>query len=271
MTKASGRLVFGAVTVAVSEHRAGAVRTAGVAAGRMRLFVVRGGTLEMPSREGMHRIPEGHGAVVTGTASVQIASKDGCEVISIGMPFDGLSDLTLPKNAVILLDDEGMLRPIGAFVQALHESRDVAVLTRDHVGSMLHAMLSAAVRRAAAEVAAPPSTVAQRASAIIRQQCADPALTPAVVAAALNMSLRQLEREFLREGRTIRQEVRRIRVATAAALLKDGAHSARSIDAIAVQVGLSNGSSLARAMAAEGMASPARMRAGAARHRRAAL
>lgn len=257
-------LVFGAVTISVHEHDAGSDRASGVAAGRLRLFLVRGGSVEIPTRDGRQVIRDGQGIVVTGTASVRMSSSSSGEVIGIGMPLDEIPQFSLPRNAAIPIEDAALLRPIGAFVHTLHGDDEIDVLSRGRFSQILRDMLLVVIRRAT--VGAGPGTVPsihQRAAAILRQRHADAGLSPAEVAAEVNVSLRQLEREFQSSGRTIRQEIRRIRVAAAVALLQEEGRPPQTIDAIAVQVGLSNGSSLARAMAAENLPSPARLRAAA--------
>jgi AraC-like DNA-binding protein len=103
-----------------------------------------------------------------------------------------------------------------------------------------------------------PQQPLTHALAVIVGRCTDPALTPAVVAQEARLSLRQLQRLFRERGTTVGREIRRARVEQALTLLRDRQYDALSIDQVAQFVGFSNGSSLARAMAAEGHASPTR-------------
>ncbi|MGV2982249.1 helix-turn-helix domain-containing protein [Microbacterium sp. AGC85] len=94
--------------------------------------------------------------------------------------------------------------------------------------------------------------------AVIALGFRDPALAPAAVAHEVRLSLRQLQRHFRERGTTIGREIRRTRVEQALAVLRDQGRDALSIDEVAESVGFSGGSSLARAMAAEGHVSPMR-------------
>lgn len=255
------RLVLGALTIAVHDHDSHADRTSGVAAGRVRLFLVRGGSVQIPSRSGQVEVDDGQGILVTGPTSVRMSSSGPGEVITVGMPVDAFPEVALPRNSAVLVEDAVLLRPISAFVSTLHAGGALDVLSRDRFAQILRDMILIAIRRAVgrAGVAAAPS-LHQRATSIIRRRYAEASLSAADVAAEMNVSLRQLERGFRPSGRTIRQELRRIRVAAAAALLREDPSAVRTVDAIATRVGLSNGSSLARAISAEGLPSPTRLR-----------
>lgn len=98
---------------------------------------------------------------------------------------------------------------------------------------------------------------------MIAARVGDPALRPALLARDLNVSLRTLQRQFAAQGTTIERSVRRSRVNHAVALLRDRTYDSLSIDRVAQACGLSNGSSLARAFAAEGMERPGSVRAAA--------
>lgn len=95
---------------------------------------------------------------------------------------------------------------------------------------------------------------------VITARIGDPELTAASVAAELNISLRTLQRHFSVRGTTMDRSIRAARVRHAMTLLKDPAYSSLSVERIAHACGLANGSSLARAFAAEGQASPTRVR-----------
>jgi len=255
------RLMLGAITIAAHELPPAADRTSGVAAGRVRLLLVRSGSVQIPSRDAPVEIGDGQGVLVTGTASVRMSSPGGGDVLAVGMPADALPELSLPRNSAMLIEDAVLLRPIGAFVHALHRGEPLDVLSRERFAPILRDMILVAIRRGAAGAGVTvAASLHLRALAILQRRYAEPGLTPLTVAAEVNVSLRQLEREFRPSGRTIRQEIRRIRVAAAVGLLQEHAYAAQTVDAIAARVGFSNGSSLARAISAEGLASPSHLR-----------
>lgn len=113
----------------------------------------------------------------------------------------------------------------------------------------------------------PAADLHAAALSVITARVGDPDLTAASVAAELNTSLRTLQRQFSARGTTMDRSIRNARVRHAMALLRDPAYSSLSIERVAHACGLANGSSLARAFAAEGHPSPTRVRA--ARHLRA--
>lgn len=260
------RLILGDITIAAHALPPGADRTSGVAAGRMRLLLVRGGPVRIPSRSGPVEIGDAQGVLVTGTASVRISTSHESDVIAVGMPVDAFPELSLPRNSAILLEDAVLLGPIAAFVHTLHSGGPLDLLSRERFAPILRDMILVAIRRGVggARVASVHS-LHLRALAILQRRYTEAALTPSAVATEMSVSLRHLEREFQPSGRTIRQEIRRIRVAAAVALLQESASMAQTVDAIAARVGFSNGSSLARAISAEGLASPSRLRPGGRR------
>lgn len=257
----STRMILGANTIAVHGLRAGADRTSGVASGRIKLLMVRGGSVRIPSGGGFVDLHDGQGLLVIGTASVRMMPSSDGEIIAVGMPVDALPGLSLTRNSAIAIEDAALMRPIGAFAHTVHGGDPLDALSRERFAGILRDLVLVAVRRAIAGIASPAPSLHHRATAILQRRFAEAGLTPARVASELHVSLRQLEREFQPSGRTIRQEIRRIRVLAAVALLQGDRSAELTIDAIAVRVGLSNGSSLARATAAEGLPSPSRVRA----------
>lgn len=107
----------------------------------------------------------------------------------------------------------------------------------------------------------PAADLHAAALSVITARVGDPDLTAASVAAELNTSLRTLQRQFTARGTTMDRSIRGARVRHAMTLLRDPAYSSLSIERVAHTCGLANGSSLARAFAAEGHPSPTRVRA----------
>lgn len=202
----------------------------------------------------------GQGVVVTGPALARIAAAGAAQSAVIDAPSVALSATPIPHRSLLLIENDAVLRPVDDFVRALlPPGQHLPRLSVEHLEAALLNMVDAAIIAAAGEGAATSSAL-DRALSLIESRYADPALTAHAIADDVNVSLRQLERDFAVLGRTIRQEIRRIRVLRAVALLRDPATARLSVSCIAEQVGLSNGSSLARAMAAEGLASPRRYR-----------
>ncbi|VXB73583.1 hypothetical protein MICRO8M_50117 [Microbacterium sp. 8M] len=258
---------LGAVTVAVHRHGRRSVRSIAVGRGRVVFFVSHDGVVDV-SLEG-RRITAvgGQGVVVTGPSLARISAADGAQSTVIDAPSVALSATPIPHRALLLIESSTVVRPANDFVRALLAGRHaVPQRARAHLESALVALVDAAITSSAAEKVQASSSL-DRALSLIEKRYSDPALSAQAIADDVNVSLRQLERDFAALGRTIRQEIRRMRVLKAVALLRDPAAARLSVSSIAEQVGLSNGSSLARAMAAEGLASPRQHRATGSRGR----
>jgi AraC-like DNA-binding protein len=94
------------------------------------------------------------------------------------------------------------------------------------------------------------------ARAAIVARCTDPLLDTAAVAEDCNVSVRTLERVLAESGTSPRHEIRRARIEYAISLLRNADYDSLGIDQIAAHAQFSNGSSLARAMRAEGYPPP---------------
>lgn len=96
---------------------------------------------------------------------------------------------------------------------------------------------------------------------VIRRDAVQPDCTAAHIAAELNVSLRNLEREFQQRGETVRRAVRDARIQHAIDLLRDPTRSGLTVSQIATFSGFSSGSALARAMASAEYGTPKSYRA----------
>lgn len=253
----------GSVTVAVHRHARRSVRSLAVGRGRVAFVASHDGVVDV-SLEG-RRISArgGQGVVVTGPSLARISAAHGAQSAVIDAPSVALAAAPIPHRSLLLVESSAVARPSSDFVLALLASgHGVPDRTLTHFESALMALMDAAITSGAVEKVAPSSSL-DRAMSLIEKRYADHALSAQAIADDVNVSLRQLERDFAALGRTIRQEIRRMRVLKAVALLRDPSTARMSITCLAQQVGLSNGSSLARAMAAEGLASPRQHRAAA--------
>ncbi|MGP5699929.1 helix-turn-helix domain-containing protein [Glutamicibacter arilaitensis] len=86
------------------------------------------------------------------------------------------------------------------------------------------------------------------ARAVIAQQCADPYLTPNIVAAEVSSSLRQLQSVFSAAGTTVAGEIRSRRALLARDLLIDSRYDVLTVEEIAQRSGFGNSKSLRRAL-----------------------
>jgi len=210
-------------------------------------------------------IPAGAAFLTRGHARRRVIVVETAEVIVLSVPTD-LFD-TRPSfaadEAVVLPADAPLVAPVFAFAEAAAgiEATDLSGVEHYFLERLLQEMaLAISLDQHQTREVPRERPLFERALTILATQCADASLTATSVARDLNVSLRQLERVLEEHGTTLRRELRRARVDHAVALLRDPAYAALTIDRVAEYSGFSNGSSLARAMAAENRPSPARIR-----------
>jgi AraC-like DNA-binding protein len=235
---------------------------------RVLLHIVRKGTLAVrwdDEPQGAAPVRSGQAFFTRGDRADEARASSPGEVVTLTVPdelFPGRAGFAA-DGPVLVRSDSALLAPIADFVlRAVDtEATDLTAIGHYYLERMLQEMavaLSLDVHRLR-EVPTTPDMFT-RAITIISAQCADPDISSASVAADVRISVRQLERVFRERGTTIAGELRRARIEHAAALLRDRQYDALSIDQIARYSGFSNGSSLARAMRAEGWEPPARIR-----------
>jgi AraC-like DNA-binding protein len=111
----------------------------------------------------------------------------------------------------------------------------------------------------------------QRAIAIIKQQCADPTLSPAKVARSVHCSLRLLQARFAEQRNSIAGEIRRQRVRRAHAMLTDARCGGLSVEEISYRAGFRAPVSMRRAFDREYGTTPRTLRCSPASDRRTSL
>lgn len=225
------------------------------------LLIVQSGELLAEFDGRSSRLVAGQGAFISAGAQLLITTSAGGEILTIGVARDAFED-GLIADAVVLpvLRQKSLLPAIAAFVSTVFAYPRVTGLSQHHFETLLRDMVRA-VMTGEKSISGTSETVMEQALAVIWERHADRSLSPAAIADEVNLSLRHLEREFSVRQTTIRREIRRVRVEVAAVQLADPALEHYSVGQVAQRVGFSNGSSLARAMAAEAKPSPSRIRA----------
>lgn len=232
---------------------------------QLRLYVVRSGEFARMADEDDRVV--GIGSGVFGFSDEQeLRVGIGCEILVIDAPLElmhqafgtGFCARTVPVDR-----DSQLLRPVVSFTAQILQDRraDYSNMSRYYierlVQEMLLGLLLDAKRTAKAPISASPYLLAQ---AIIEARSSDADLTTDVIAEEVRLSRRQLERLFQKNGTTVAGKVRASRVAAAATMLRDPSYAALGVDEVARYVGYGAGSSLTRAMAAEGMPAPSALR-----------
>ena len=187
----------------------------------------------------------------------------GSRMLTASVPGVLVRDIPLdPQRLHVVPQASALLAPAAAFLRATAAAPPNSRFTEYFFDRLLQEIALGLVVEAAGTA---PDSGSRRnpmvfAMAVIAAQCADPDLTAAAVAREVSISQRQLERLFRVRGTSIGHQIRRARVDLAVSMLRDPTHRALTVDQIAAHAGFSNGSSLARAMRAEGTGAPSSMR-----------
>lgn len=261
---ARASISFGSVAVRASRLPAGAGHLI-TDPRALHLIVVRQGFLVV-SALGQEACAAGGEAVfVPSVPRCELHTTEACELVMISVPAE-LGREIQDKDILAglsLIKDSALLMPMTAFAsQTVRNSgAEVSTLGRYYIERLLQEMLLGLLTDSghATRVSGAPDAYEQALS-LLSAQYADPSLTSETVAEAVNLSKRQLERLFERRGTTIRKMLRQIRLEHARSLLQDSNYLVLSTEQIARYVGFSGASSLARALAAEGHASPSKLR-----------
>lgn len=236
-----------------------------------------GGTVAARALRAYLLVPEGvarlqlPGRVVTLPPFSIAVAKDGSVEVPAGA--SALVIWTSPQYLPESLDDADgvsvhqtdpqLASSAGAFLAGLLEaptqtSPGAAFHTERLAREMLAALLLDMQERGQRERA--HDDLRDRALGLVWQRYADPQLSPAVVAAALNISQRQLSRVFRERHSTVVGTIRAVRVAAASNLI--ASDTSRSLDEVSVACGFITVSGMRQAFRSQGLVSPGRMRRG---------
>lgn len=208
------RRSIGSATITVFDQRPKHVHAVPVPEGRLLLLAVQDGVLDVPVRGGKVGLRSGQGVAVVGARAIRMSTSSRSRTTAVELPVPDLAAAAVPRRSLHIVDNPPVLRPMAEFISALAEGERSPALADEHMEGALQKMLDAALasvvsRRSDAD------TALEKALLVIELRHRDPSLTATAVANQINVSLRQLEREFHGTGRTIRREIRRARVLTA--------------------------------------------------------
>lgn len=233
--------------------------------GILGLHHVSSGAVEFETVDGRRRFATGETFALTHDSRMPCKPRGDLRVLSVLVPVEVLDSVGSPAPGEVWTVPPGsaLLEPALSFVgRAADVDPDALSGFGSYYFERLLQEMVVGVIVEGAHAAPPPHDpgLYGRAVAVIAAQRADPSLTPSAIARQIRISLRQLQRVFSARGTTAEREIRRSRVDHAVQLLGDPAYDALSVDRIGRYSGFAGGSSLARAMAAEGRESPARIR-----------
>lgn len=176
------------------------------------------------------------------------------EILVIRLPREAAESFTPhPPREVIAFEEVSTLeRSMYAFASSLISSQDpLSAVEIYALEQLLLEMAGASMLHRLGKgwaLGAPHAVLLDQAIAVIAQQCADPQLTPAIVAHEVRSSLRQLQTVFGNAGTSLSAEIRTRRAYNARALLRDARYDVLTIDQIAERSGFRTTMSMRRAL-----------------------
>jgi AraC-like DNA-binding protein len=234
-------------------------------AGLIGLHSVRSGGIDISSNSGMLRLRTNDAFLLSHDVPLPTSPREDLRLLSIVIPAEALSGFAAPAPGEVrpVASTSALLDPAVAFAEraAATDPEPVSGFGTYYFERLLQEMvLGVAVEGTRAPRVGAAADVYRDALSTIVAQRSDPRLTPRGIAEQLSISLRQLQRAFRARGTTPERAIRRSRVEHAVELLTDRTYDGLSVTLIGEYAGFSGGSSLARAMAQEGMGSPSEVR-----------
>lgn len=266
MSARSVGMEFGSILVQTHLlEPSGTVRVGG--ADELQLIAVRQGSLSLVSSVGA--CPLRAGEAVLSLAEVFCEAEDdaSAEIMTVTGPGELARDMheSLTSSPQVLPGASALLAPTLAFALRTLQPAGAgrSKLGDYYIERLLQEMMQGLLTDTSPTERTPRlrQDPYRQAVAVLAAQFTDAELTSDGVAEAVNLSRRQLEREFSKRGTTIRGELRRLRVERAVSMLGDADYALLTVDQVARHVGFSGASSLARAMAQEGYHAPSKLRA----------
>lgn len=233
--------------------------------GLIGLHSVRSGGLEISSDTGIVRLRANDAFLANHDALLPAALHDDLRLLSIVIPAEALAGFSAPAPREVrpVAATSALLAPAVAFAEraAANDSEPVSGFSNYYFERLLQEMVvGVAVEGTRAPRLGMTADIYRDAMSTIVAQRSDPDLSPRDIADQLRVSLRQLQRAFRARDVTVERAIRRSRVEHALELLRDRTYDGLSIAQVGLYSGFSGGSSLARAMAQEGTASPSVVR-----------
>jgi AraC-like DNA-binding protein len=186
------------------------------------------------------------------------------EVIAVWVPLETLRELIhdAPLRP-LTLHPTPMVQAFRAFTLAIaRNTEDSTSISRYAIERLLAEMVFGALLEVFAgdlpERGQAPLAERARSTMLLHRE--DPQFTIAELASELHVSLRHLQRAFAKLGTTPGDALRRLRVELAESLLRNPDYEVLTIEEIAAHSGFTSGLQLRRALRAEGLPSPTRIR-----------
>lgn len=190
------------------------------------------------------------------------------QLVAVTLPAQVLTDFGLDQvQALRALDpNSSMLTPVLGFLREVAvQDQDVPSVAAYFMEKLVHEMVGgiALENRGARFAATPDKGFFDQAMDYIAATAGDSCLTPATLAEALSLSLRQLQREFKRNNTSIAAVILQHRTELAVRHLKDPTLDVLPLEKIAEHSGFASAAQLRRTLREVRAGSPSEIRANA--------
>lgn len=206
----------------------------------------------------------GSAAFLTPSAQVTIPWQRRTDVVLGWVPPSALAEFAdVAPAAATLIDDSLLVRGLASFVTSLVPSPlQPSSIARYAIERLLVEMAFAALldQNSLRAPDRAPASLLERSQALLVAHRSESDYSTAHIARELHVSARQVQRAFAEVGTTPGDVLRRNRVDLAVELLQHPDYRPLSVDEIAAHAGFNNSLQLRRALQAEGMPSPSRLR-----------
>lgn len=188
------------------------------------------------------------------------------EVIGIQMPLEVLTEFGVGLSDLVQTGAGGrfLAQPSAEFIKAtaLNDAPSDA-MTSYFVERLLQEMAGSIILSHIGfenEQAPSIGQIHSRAVALMTAKRSDPEFTPESLAAELNISVRQLQRDFKKQNSSVAATLRRLRTDLAVQMLHDRNHDLLTVDQIAKFSGFSSGQQMRSAFKIQALPSPKTVR-----------
>ncbi|WP_309080526.1 helix-turn-helix domain-containing protein [Zhihengliuella sp.] len=262
------RLDIGAVNILRAVVRAGQGRLEPVDDDRQLVFArVESGRLDVVPEDGpAFSVEGGEMFLYRSTEPYGLTWHGSVELLMVGVPLELADEFGIRQESVDgrLRNDSALRAPVLAFLEAMAGIEGaVGPLDAYFLEKLVQEMAAAVLlsnRRVGAAAQESQPGIYDRALSLMTALRGDHDLTPERVAGELNVSLRNLQREFCRNGTSVAATLRRLRAELAVQLLTDSQYDVLTIPQVAYYAGFGSAPLMRRALTALGWGTPAAIR-----------
>jgi len=194
-----------------------------------------------------------------------IRSTTDLELISMIFPVQVLKEFGIVNypNFLALSFTQGLLHPASLFLESiLHLEMPLPTITSYFIEKLIHEMVGGILLEnlGIAKGGTSRRSIYDQAMALIMATAEDPSLNPQCLANSLSVSLRQLQRDFKKNGQSIADTIKRHRCELAIRLLTDRSLDVLPLSKIAEHSGFGSVVQLRRSLGSMGFRYPSEYR-----------